>query len=58
MAAKLKKKTDRQNLTLMTLNAEPCQLSPIWLMILPSEHFHTGGMFMAAKLKKRQTDRT
>ena len=34
--AKLKKKSDRQNLTLMTLNVEPCQLGPIWLMILPS----------------------
>ena len=40
----------------MTLNAEPCQLSPIWLMILPSEHCHTGGVFIAAKLKKRQTE--
>ena len=41
----------------MTLNAEPCQLSPIWLMILPSEHCHTGDMLMAAKLKKdRQTE--
>ena len=58
MAAKLIKKTDRQNLTLMTLNAEPCLLSPIWLMILSSEHCHTGGVFMAAKLKKkdRQTE--
>ena len=24
------KQTDRQNLTLITLNAEPCQLGPIW----------------------------
>ena len=56
MAAKLIKKTDRQNLTLMTLNAEPCLLSPIWLMILSSEHCHTGGVFMVAKFK-RKTDR-
>ena len=50
--SQIKKETDRQNLTLLTLNVKPCQLSPIWLMILSSEHCHTGGMFMAAKLKK------
>ena len=36
IAAKLKKKTDRQNLTLTTLNMEPWKLGPIWLMTLPS----------------------
>ena len=42
----------------MTLNVELCQLGPMWLMTLPSEHCHTGGVFMAAKLKKGQTDKT
>ena len=36
----------------MTLNVELCQLGRIWLKNLPSEHCHTGGMLMAAKLKK------
>ena len=36
MAAKLKKKTDRQNLTLMTLNVEPWKLGHLWLMTLLS----------------------
>ena len=39
----------------MTPNVEPCLLGPIWLLTLPSEHCHTGGVFMVAKLKNRQT---
>ena len=58
MAAKLIKKTDRQNLTLMTLNAEPCQLSPIWLMILSSCIVTLDACLWQPNLKKRQTDRT
>ena len=30
--SQIKRKTNRQNLTLMTLNVELCQLDPIWLM--------------------------
>ena len=45
-------KTDRQNLTLITLN-----WVPIWLMALPAEHCHTGGVFIAVKCRKK-TDRT
>ena len=41
----------------MTFNGELCQLGPVWLMALPSEHCHTCGVFMVAKLKDRQTDR-
>ena len=40
----------------MTLNVELCQLGPIWLMTLPSENCHTGGMFMVATFKNRQTE--
>ena len=35
------------------IDGEPCQLVPIWLMILPSEHFHTCGVFMVAKFRKK-----
>ena len=55
MVAKLKEK-DIQNLTLMSLNVEPCQLGPLWLMALPSEHCHNGDVLMAAKLMKSHTE--
>ena len=38
----------------MTHGREPCLLVPIWLMTIPLQHFHTGSVFMVAKLKKRQ----
>ena len=42
-----------QNLTLMTLDLEPCQLVPIWLMTLPSEPCHTGDVCMVANFLKK-----
>ena len=39
----------------MTLNVELCQLGPMWLRTLPSEHCHTGGVFMVSKFINRQT---
>ena len=47
MVTRFTKKMDR-NLTLMTLDQEPCQLVLIWLMILLLEPCHTGCMFMVA----------
>ena len=32
---------------------EPCQLVVMWLMTLPSEHCHTGGIFIVSKFKKK-----
>ena len=48
------KNIDKQNLTLMTTISKLCQLAQIWLMTLPWEHCPTCGVFMVAKLKKRQ----
>ena len=42
----------KKGLSLMTLNREPCQLVPIWLMTLPAEPYHTGGVLMVATLYK------
>ena len=39
----LQNKTDR-NLNLVTFHQEPCQLVLIWLMTLPSEPCHSGGV--------------
>ena len=50
------KRKDRQNLTLMNLNGELCQLGPIWLMSLSSEHCHTGGVFMVKEKTYRTND--
>ena len=47
MVAKFKEK-HWQNLKLRTLDQEPCQLVPIWLMTLPYEPCHTGDMCMVA----------
>ena len=33
---------------------EPCQLVVMWLMTLPSEHCHTGGIFIVSKFKKKR----
>ena len=40
----------------MTLDLEPCHLVPIWLMIFSSEHCHSGGVLVVAKLKKGQAN--
>ena len=37
----------------MILDREPCQLVPIWLMTLPLEPCHNGGVCMVANVKKR-----
>ena len=42
----------------MTLDWEPCHLVPIWLMILPLEHCHSGGVLVVAKLKKDRLNLT
>ena len=40
----------------MTLNVEPCQLSPIWLMILPSKALSHWWHVYGSQIKKdRQT---
>ena len=41
-------KKDGQNLTLMTLDRNHCQLVPKWLMTPPLEHCHTDCVFMVA----------
>ena len=41
------------NLTLMTLDREPCQLVPIMIMTLHWEHCHLGGVFMTVKVEKK-----
>ena len=38
----------------MTLQSEPCQLVPIWLMKLPLEHCYTGGVFVVAKFRGKK----
>ena len=48
------KKKDRLNLTLMTHDREPCQLVQNMANDSPKRVCHTGSVFMAAKLKKRQ----
>ena len=42
-----------RNLVLLTLDWEPCQLVPMWLITLASDHCHTGQVFVVIKLKKR-----
>ena len=44
----LLKHTSSPKTYLMTLDWEPRQLVPIWLMTLPSEPCHTGGVCMIA----------
>ena len=38
-----------QNLTLMTVNREPCQFVPVWLMTLSLDPCHTGSVCMVAQ---------
>ena len=52
MVVKFRRRKRQTEPNLNDLSQEPYQLVPIWLIILPMEPCHTGGVCLVEKLKK------